>query len=95
MKQYRLVAWPDLDASHERMAYRRVLSELSQRSATLADLSARSGLARHDVADFVTTLMARGCVVERDAVRPRAFFTTWRPVVWLRRLRSPVAQNTR
>ena len=63
MKEYRLSAWPDLDASHERMAYRRMLSDMSQRHVTLAQLCARSGLPRHEV-----TRVRRACSVSRGLV---------------------------
>jgi DNA-binding IclR family transcriptional regulator len=69
MKEYRLSAWPDLDAMHERMAYRRMLSDMSQRHVTLAQLRVRSGLPRHEVMEFITMLAERGLVAERDAVR--------------------------
>ena len=31
MKEYRLLAWPELPAEYRRTAHRRVLSEMSQR----------------------------------------------------------------
>ena len=69
MKEYRLSAWPDLDAVHERMAYRRMLSDMSQRHVTLSQLRVRSGLPRQEVNEFIAMLAERGLVVERDAVR--------------------------
>jgi len=67
MKEYRLTGWPDLDASHERIAYRRMLSDMSQRHVTLAQLVTTSGLARHDVTAFLSLLALRGALVEREA----------------------------
>lgn len=69
MKEYRLSSWPELGASYERTAYRRMLSDMSQRHVTLAQLRARSGLARHEVMQFIALLAERGLVVERDATR--------------------------
>lgn len=85
MKEYRLSAWPDLDAPHERMAYRRMLSDMSQRHVTLAQLCARSGLARQQVSDFLGMLARRGLLIEREAARmPLA--VSLRPLGdWLRR----------
>ena len=85
MKEYRLAAWPDLGPQHRRTAYRRLLSDMSQRHVSLAELCARSGLARHEVGSFLDALSDRGLLVSRDA--PRA---TWplslRPLRnWLRR----------
>jgi DNA-binding IclR family transcriptional regulator len=67
MKEYRLSAWPDLDASYERMAYRRMLSDMSQRHVTLGHLCKRSGLARQEVSDFLGMLVGRGIAMEREA----------------------------
>lgn len=69
MKEYRLSAWPDLDLPHQRMAYRRMLSDMSQRHVSLAQLRARSGLPRREVLEFLALLSQRGLVAERDAVR--------------------------
>lgn len=69
MKEYRLSAWPELGASYERTAYRRMLSDMSQRHVTLAQLRARSGLPRHEVLEFINLLADRGLIVQRDAVR--------------------------
>ena len=42
MKEHRLAAWPDLGPQHRRTAYRRLLSDMSQRHVSLAELCARS-----------------------------------------------------
>lgn len=70
MKEYRLAAWPDLDALHNRIAYRRLLSDISQRYVALSDLASRSGLRRHEVTRFLEQLAARGLVTQREAARP-------------------------
>ncbi|MBS0435987.1 MAG: hypothetical protein JSR75_14040 [Proteobacteria bacterium] len=86
MKEYRLAAWPDLGPQHRRTAYRRLLSDMSQRHVSLTELCARSGLARHEVGRFLDALSARGLLVTRDT--PRA---PWPPLSlrplrnWLRR----------
>jgi len=86
MKEYRLSAWPDLDPSYERTAYRRMLSDMSQRHVTLAQLSVRSGLARHEVIEFVGMLVGRGLVIQREAPRKDLLSATLRPLGgWLRR----------
>lgn len=69
MKAYRLTAWPDLGPQHRRTAYRRLLSDMSQRHLSLAELCARSGLQRHEVRSFLGTLAERGLLITRDAPR--------------------------
>ena len=86
MKEYRLSAWPDLDATYERMAYRRMLSDMSQRHVTLSQLALRSGLARHEVVQFLGVLAGRGVVTQRESARGARWAASLRPVgVWLRR----------
>lgn len=70
MKEYRLSAWPDLGASYDRMAFRRILTEMSQRYMSLPHLAARSGLARREVRRFVKMLGARGLLSERVSSQP-------------------------
>lgn len=70
MKEYRLVGWPELDSARNRTAYRRVLSEMSQRHVPLEHLMARSGLGRHEVARLLDDLGARGFVSCREFVPP-------------------------
>lgn len=89
MKEYRLAAWPDLDAFHERIAYRRMLSEMSQRHVSLAQLVARSGLSRQEVGRFLEALEARGLVTQREALARDYLFGSLRPIgAWLRRALS-------
>lgn len=84
MKEYRLAAWPDLDAFHNRIAYRRMLSDMSQRHVSLAQLAARSGLPRQDVTRFLEQLEARGLVTQREGGgATEQFFHPLRS--WLRR----------
>lgn len=79
MQEYRLTAWPDLDAPFQRMAYRRMLNDMSQRHVSLARLAAVSRLPREEVDRFVQMLEARGQVERRDGGRFRGAFA------WLRR----------
>ncbi|MBX3606051.1 MAG: hypothetical protein KF788_12285 [Piscinibacter sp.] len=84
MKEYRLAAWPDLDAFHDRIAYRRLLSDMSQRFVPLSTLVARSGLSRPEVARFLDQLEAGGLVLQRE--RAPAGGPVLRPLrSWLRR----------
>ena len=56
MKEYRLLAWPDLPAEYQRTAHRRALSEMSQRFMSLAKLVEVSGLKKSDVRALVDLL---------------------------------------
>ncbi|WP_298830080.1 hypothetical protein [uncultured Piscinibacter sp.] len=77
------------------MAYRRMLSDMSQRHVTLAELCAHSGLARQQVTAFLGMLAGRGLVVERDVPR-LAFSSPLRPLgEWLRRSLPARNGNTR
>jgi len=48
MKEYRLLAWPELPSEFQRTAHRRVLSDLSARYMTSAQLIEVSGLKKGD-----------------------------------------------
>jgi len=65
MKEYRLAAWPELRAPHDRMAYRRMASALSQRHMTVGQLVDASGLRRLEIENFLEILQARGVLTER------------------------------
>ena len=85
MKEHRLAAWPDLGPQHRRTAYRRLLSDMSQRFLGLRELCERSGLPRHEVRSFLELLAERGLLITRDAPRPGRLLTM-RPLRdWLRR----------
>jgi hypothetical protein len=86
MKEYRLAAWPDLAAPYHRTAYRRMLSDMSQRYASCAQLAARSGLGRHEVRRFIEMLEAHGLLSQRDGAEADSLFGSLRPFGgWLRR----------
>jgi hypothetical protein len=86
MKEYRLVAWPQLRAPFDRIAHRRMLSDMSHRHMSLAQLTECSGVRRHDVRVFLDMLEARRLVVERDAPEDDSLFGSLRPFGgWLRK----------
>ena len=86
MKQYKLVAWPDLPVHFHRTAYRRMLHRMSQRYVGLEQLLQDSGLGRPAVVQFLDLLAERRSLAERERlgeieVRPSSF----NPLAWLRR----------
>jgi hypothetical protein len=86
MKQYRLLAWPELHPEHNRTAYRRLLSDMSHRHVTIAQMADASGLRRHAVRDFVDSLVGQGVVEVREAEAPDSFFGSLKPLGgWIRR----------
>lgn len=94
MKEYRLAAWPDLEATYHRTAYRRMLSDMSQRFVSLARLSATSGLSRSDVRRFIEMLESHGLLWERDGAEEDSFFGSLRPLGgWIRRTFTPHASR--
>ena len=87
MKEYRLSAWPDLGPQHQRTAYRRRLSDMSQRYMRVAELCARSGLSRSAVVSFLDQLAGRGLLLTREAT-PLHWPISLRPLRdWVRRAR--------
>lgn len=89
MKEYRLAAWPDLDALHDRIAYRRMLSDMSQRYVSRAQLAACSGLSRNEVGRFLSLLESRGLIAQRESGH-EPMFGSLRPFgAWLRRAIGP------
>ena len=85
MKEYRLLAWPELPAEYRRTAHRRALSEMSQRFMSLAKLVEVSGLKKSEVRAFVEMLDGRAVIAERDTTVPDSFFDSISPLGWLRR----------
>ena len=86
MKEFRLVGWPQLRPPFDKIAYRRMLSDMSHRHMTLAQLVECSGVRRHEVRQFVEMLDARGLIAEREAEPPVSLFGSLRPFGgWLRR----------
>lgn len=86
MKEYRLVAWPQLRPPFDRIAYRRMLSDMSHRHMTLAQLGESSGIRRHEVRAFLAMLESRQLIAEREAPAVDSLFGSLRPLGgWLRR----------
>jgi hypothetical protein len=85
MKEYRLLAWPELPGEYQRTAHRRALSEMSQRFMSLAKLVEISGLKKGEVRAFVEFLDGRAVISERDTTAPDSFLDSISPLGWLRR----------
>lgn len=86
MKEYRLAAWPQLRQPFDKIAYRRMLSDMSHRYMSLAQLTECSGIRRHEVRSFLEMLELRGLIAEREAAAPDSLFGSLRPLGgWLKR----------
>lgn len=89
MKEYRLIAWPDLAPAQDRIAFRRLLSDMSHRHVSIAQMAEASGLRRQVVRDFIDQLSASGLISERElstTAAPDSLFGSLRPLGgWLRR----------
>lgn len=90
MKEYRLAAWPQLRAPFDRIAYRRMLSDMSHRHMSLAQLVECSGVKRQEVRNFLEMLESRGLISQRNGTAPDSLFGSLRPLGgWLRRALTP------
>jgi hypothetical protein len=86
MKEYRLLTWPELPPAFDRTAFRRLLSDMSHRHVTVAQMADASGLRRATVADFVDGLVRQGIVEAREVAPPDSLFGSLRPLGgWIRR----------
>lgn len=85
MKEYRLSAWPEHSPDFQRTGHRRVLSEMSSRYMSVAQLADVSGLKKNEVRAFIEMLDGRGLVTDRDATAPDSFLDSKSPLAWLRR----------
>lgn len=94
MKEYRLLAWPDLPAEFKRTAHRRVLSDMSLRFMSIAQLCEVSGLKKGDLKSLLHLLDGRGVLDERDATAPDSFLDSIGRLGWLRRA-APAAETER
>lgn len=72
MKEYRLVAWPQLRAPFNRIAYQRMLSDMSHRHMTLPQLCESRSLRRQDVQNFLDMLESRRSLSQREASKPNS-----------------------
>jgi hypothetical protein len=89
MKEYRLLAWPELPSEFQRTAHRRVLNDLSLRYMTLAQLMEASGLKKADLRALLGMLDARGLLDERDGTAPDSFLDSIGKLGWFRRPGAP------
>jgi hypothetical protein len=81
MKEYRLVAWPQLRAPFDRIAYRRMLSDMSHRHMTVPQLCESSSVRREAVRSFLDMLESRQLLSQREALRPASLFGSLKPFV--------------
>jgi len=95
MKEYKLLSWPEHSSEFQRTVYRRVLTEMSSRFMSVAQLAEASGLKKNEVRHFVEKLDDRGLVEDRDATAPDSFFDSISPLGWLRRRSRAVTQTRR
>ncbi|MDQ6629426.1 MAG: hypothetical protein M3Z29_13430 [Pseudomonadota bacterium] len=94
MKEYRLLAWPELPAEFQRTAHRRVLSDMSLRFMSQAQLAEVSGMKKADLRQFLEVLDARGVLDERDGTAPDSFLDSLSRLSWFRRS-IPTTHDTR
>jgi hypothetical protein len=66
MKEFKLTAWPELPAPYQRIAYRRMLSDMSHRFVTAQQLCDSSSATKLEVRVFLQMLSERGLLRERD-----------------------------
>ena len=85
MKEYRLLAWPELPSEFQRTAHRRILSDMSARYMTFAQLGEVSGLRKGDLKVFLALLDGRGLLDERDGTAPDSFLDSIGKLGWFRR----------
>ncbi len=85
MKEYRLLAWPDLPAEYRRTGHLRALTELSMRYLSLPQLVEVSSLRKAEIRNLVELLDGLGLLAERDTSAPDSFFDSFLPLSWLRR----------
>jgi len=86
MKEYRLVSWADLPAPYHRTAYRRMLTDLSHRYMSVAQLAACSGIRRNEVRQFLSMLDGRGLLADRDLFASDSVFDSLGPLGgWIRK----------
>lgn len=85
MKEYKLLSWPDLPVEFRRIAFRRLLCELSQRHISESMLLKRDGIKANEVRALLQFLASRDVLEVRQAA---VHSGRWRPALtnWLRRL---------
>ncbi len=94
MKEYRLLSWAELPEPYHRMAYRRMLTDLSHRYMTVPQLVSASGLKRQEVRDFLDMLDTRELLVDRELFANDSVFDSLRPLGgWIRKALTASASN--
>ncbi len=86
MDTYKLKAWPELPPAFRRMAFRRLLSDLSQRHMSEQELRGASGLSGSDVRALLSHLDQEGLLDTRVAPDAPAASRGWM------RLTAPLQQ---
>lgn len=82
MKIYRLKSWPDLPPVFKRMAYRRLLCDLSHRHIDEVAMREHAGLSGREVRSLLVHLESLGILDVKEA--PESGTATPSPVVgWL------------
>jgi hypothetical protein len=87
MKQYKLTAWPDLGPRFQNTAMRRVVSELTQRFASVRDLARSSGAPGRDIESLIAKLEKDGMLMARatpQSVGQPSAWRQWWPVAAVR-----------
>ncbi len=86
MKEYRLRSWPELAAPFTGTAYRRMLSDMSHRYMSMAQLMTSGGVRRQEVRQFLDSLDSRGLLTERELFVSDTLLDSVRPLGdWIRR----------
>lgn len=86
MKEYRLRSWPELAAPFTGTAYRRMLSDMSHRYMSMAQLMTSGGVRRQEVRQFLDSLHSRGLLTERELFVSDTLLDSVRPLGdWIRR----------
>ena len=83
------MAWPELPPPFNKMAFRRLASDMSQRHLAPAELAERSGLAPAQVQRFLESLARQGLLDEREQCAGAPPGLALRS--WWRRVRAPLA----
>lgn len=85
MKEYKLSGWPELRAPFQRTCYRRMVSDMSHRYVSFAQLVATTSVTRQEVRMFLEMLAERGVLSERETDSD-SIFDTLKPIGnWFRR----------
>jgi hypothetical protein len=66
MKEYRLTTWTELPEPFDKTTYRRMLTDMSQRHVSIAQLVISTGIRRAEVQRFIDLLESRGVLAQRD-----------------------------